>query len=77
MQILGFWNRLIKTPGHRLLKHIFQRAPALSRKPNCSHEVLKLLRLYDHIADKNNPTRPICCLDRISKLSREFSETNY
>ena len=31
--------------------------------------------MYDHVADKNNPS--ICCLDRISKLSREFSETNW
>ena len=38
-------------------------------------EVLKLFRLYDHVADKNNPT--ICCLDKISKLSRELSETNW
>ena len=30
---------------------------------------MKLFRLYDHVADKNNPT--------ICKLSREFSETNW
>ena len=58
-----------------LSKCIFQRDLALSRKPNWSHEVLKLFRLYDHVADKNNPS--LCCLDRISKLSREFSETNW
>ena len=75
VQILRFWNRLIKTPGHRLLKHIFQRDLALSTKPNWSHEVLKLFRLYDHFGDKNNPT--ICCLDRISKLTRELSEINW
>ena len=37
--------------------------------------VLKLFRLYNHVADKNNPT--MCCLDRISKLSRELSEINW
>ena len=31
--------------------------------------------MYDHVADKNNPA--ICCLDRISKLSHELSETNW
>ena len=51
VQILRFWNRLIKTPGHRLLKHIVESDLALSRKPNWSHEVLKLFRLCDHVAD--------------------------
>ena len=73
VQILRFCNDLILE--HRLPKHIFQRDLALSRKPNWSHEVLKLFRLYDNVADKNNPS--ICCLDRISKLSRAFSETNW
>ena len=75
VQILRFWNRFIKTPGHRLLKHIFQRDLALSTKPNWSHEVLKLFRLYDHVADKNNPT--ICCLSSIIRkiVSRGFSVT--
>ena len=56
VQILRFWNRLVKTLGHRLLKHIFQRDLALSSKPHWSHEVLKLFRLYDQVSDKNNPT---------------------
>ena len=36
---------------------------------------MKLFSLYDHVADNNNSTR--CGLDRISKLSREFSETKW
>ena len=68
VQILRFWNRLIKTPGHRLPQHIFQRDLALSRKQNWSHEVLKLFKLYDHVADKNNPT--ICCLDCLMNFQK-------
>ena len=68
VQILRFWNRLIKSTVHRLLKHIFQRDLALSGTPNWSHEVLKLFRLYDHVADKNN--RTICFLNCLVNFQR-------